>query len=499
MESKYVRLNDDLDGLPEVSIHDLGHGASLATAVVRNPIKVLVAFGFLTVSSVFWSIKLFDMKEGILFIPTNENSIFKDFAASSDLLYDAMVFWCDNCDVVTDTDFSSSSANVIQRLRMLRRQEPTCGDISWSWMQSPDANLGQAFYLSTDKTTTFIEFHSVSMPCMLAARADLKELTVASGTMRMALGGPETAATASMGAEFLTTLKHSMVATPIFSIILWMVTGNVFKAVSPMICVVASYLTGKGALGICKCYFPTLNVNFDDSCVLFIVLALCVDYALFVWTRFNDMRAAYPSREDYKDVLVAAAQKSGMVIVISNLFVTIAWFQGMFFPFMNLWGYLGLYFQAAIASACSMIYTLTVLPALAASAPHLFDGSDPIAAKWHTKIWGYLPSPHDLWLKWSRIITRKPLMFLIPLIAYAVMGYCIMPLDQYKPSFDIEVQGIRHDVIEGRALAQFEKKFNVGMLYPVKIVLEATYLGPAEDVSDDEERRFRNVALTPEF
>jgi predicted RND superfamily exporter protein len=463
--------------------------------VVRHPFKILAAFLLLMVSSIVWSLVLLTMKGGILFIPLTDGDLFKDFPKTDAQHYDAMLFWCENCHVLQDPAFEARSSLVVDTLNNMRAENADCGDLKWSGNSKPQEGVPQGFYVSNDQTTTFIEFHSLQMPCMLAVRAQLEEFTVSSGHMLMALGGPESAATASMSAEFLTALCHSVVATPIFSFILWMVTGNVFRAVSPMICVGASYITGKGALGVWKFFSPTLNVNFDDSAVLFIVLALCVDYALFLWTRFHDLRSTFSSPEEYSVVLVAALHKSGMVIVISNLFVSLAWLSGMLLPYMNIWGYLGLYFQAVIACAFSAIYVCTVLPALAAAFPNAFDGQDALAARWHGVIWDNLPSSHDLWLRWSRIVTRKPLMFVILAVAYTFMLLCIIPLTQYKPSFDVQSQGVRRDVIEVKALEQFEKKFHSGMLSPVTIVLTAEPL----DQLGDEDNSFTNVALSPEY
>merc|ERR1719277_2693332 len=97
-------------------------------------------------------------------------------------------------------------------------------------------------------------------------------------------------------------------------------------------------------------------------------------------------------------------------------------------------------------------------------------------------MWDHLPSPQKMWLRWARIITRKPLMYVIPAIAYACMLPCIIPLAGYEPNYDIEVQGIRHDVIESKALTQFERQFSlqVGMLEPLTLVIEAQHLGQEE-------------------
>jgi predicted RND superfamily exporter protein len=492
-ETKYTHLDnsDSVDNLDDTQ--EVAQGAFLASVVVRNPFKFITAF-LVCLSIASWgSWKTFHMKEGITFIPMGDGDMFKGFPKTLEQLHDAMVFWCDACDLESEPDFPARIYTVEDRLNRLQAEVPSCEDLHWSGADKPDGKVGKKLYWSEDKTTTFIEFHSASMRCMMAARKELKQYTVPTGMIRNALGGPETVADASMSAEFLTALRHAAVAMPVTALILWMVTGNAFRASSPMICVVASYLTGKATLGFCKSLFPELNINFDDSAVLFIVLALCVDYAFFLWTRLSDIRSKYPEPEAYNVALVAALHKSGTVIVISNCFVTIAYGCTMLFPCMNLWGYLGLYLQACFASMFSMIYSVCLLPSLAAGFPMLFDGDTCWA------VWDHLPSPHDMWLKWSRIVTSRPRMFHILIIAYSCMLFCMIPLSDDKPSFDIEAQGVRWDLIESKALAQFERKFKVGILAPTTFVLEAKPLGPAEYQLGEDDTSFKNVALSPEF
>jgi hypothetical protein len=401
------------DSLNDVSVHEVARGAFLASAVVRNPLKGFAVFVLLTALSSWWSFKLYHMKDGIVFIPAGDTDMFKGFAHTLEHLHDAMVIWCDSCDLEAETGFAAMSASVEERLNRLQAEEPACSNLLWSGLGKPNYNVGKGFYLSGDKTTTFIEYHSTSMRCMRDTRTELKKLTVSSGSLRMALGGPETVADACMSAEFRTASSHAMKAVPVCSLILWLVTGNIFQAASPMPCVLASYLAGKAAVGIFKSLFPALNVNYDDSCIVFITLALCVDYAMFMWTRFSDMRTKHPAQKDYAAALVAAVHKSGQVILISNLFVTIAYSCTMLFPYMNIWGYLALYLQAAFACGFAMIYSLILLPSLAAFFPTLFDGYDRLSARWHRTLWGHLPSPHDMWRKWAKTVTRRPLMFFI--------------------------------------------------------------------------------------
>jgi len=65
-------------------------------------------------------------------------------------------------------------------------------------------------------------------------------------------------------------------------------------------------------------------------------------------------------------------------------------------------------------------------------------------------------------------------MFILPVLAYACMVPCVIALTKYRPSYDIQKQGVRRDTLEHEALTQFEHNFRLGLLSPVTLVVEAT-------------------------
>jgi len=454
--------------------------APLSLGIIRHPFKVLSSVVLLLVVAAFWMSTLAKTRDGMVFIPLDNGNLLKGFGAASDPTHEAMVFWCEKCDLAAQPDFIRYRQEVEKALDTLKMQDQHCADMEWTGLGKPMPGLASSAYVSADGTTSFIEIHSSRIRCMLDVRAQLKKFRRSSGPLLMSPGGPETVADASMSAEFRTALRHSIFAVPVCGLILWMVIGNMHRALSPMLCVGAAYMTGKGLVGFCKTCWPSLNVNFDDSCVLFIVLALCVDYALFFWSRFNDERDRRTGANAYQLSLVSALHHSGMVIIISNSFVTLAYACTLLMPYLNIWAYLGLYIQAMGGCATAGMYSVTLTPALAAAFPRVFDhGGDPCAPL-QKALWSCLPQPQNLWKRWARLITRGPQMFLVPLLAYACMlPFLGLVFWHYRPSFDSEVQGSRHDIIEQQALARFEGHFNLGQLYPVTLVLHAEAQGPA--------------------
>lgn len=474
--------------VPSTPASQGGFLRGFARLVIGNAVVVLVVLAALLGGAAWAHSKLVGLRDGLVFIPSHNAELFRDFPAMSDPSHDAFVFWCNGCDLTKEPDFESRFNATIATLDRVSKEEYWCADLEWSSYQSPVHGLPSEVYMSQGNSVSFVEFHFSAKKCMMAVREALKELRTGKGKVLSAQGGPETAAAASMEAEFGTSMKHSMIAMPICAFILWMVVGNVFRATTPMLVVGASFLTGQSAVVASKEMFPSLDVNFDDSMALFVVLALAVDYALFFWTRFNQERdRCQDDASGYREALVVTLHRSSQVIIVSNVFVTMAYGVTMTMPHMNLWAYLALYIECMVGCAAAAFYSVTMIPALAILFPCLFDrGRCPLDAV-QQRAWKGLPDPQGMWARWARCITRKPYMYVVPCVVYACMLPFVVLLFQYRASYDVEVSGLRHDILEPKALRQFEDNFNMGMLFPTTLVLEAKFLGnlPREKPSED--------------
>mmetsp|Transcript_39734 Transcript_39734/g.123342 ORF Transcript_39734/g.123342 Transcript_39734/m.123342 type:complete len:923 (+) Transcript_39734:98-2866(+) len=450
--------------------------ASLARRVTSHPVRVLVPLAALLGLAAWWAHELHKQKGMAAVVPRSSNSVLSDFPDSTETIRDVMVFWCKACDLPSLQDFTVERKAVQGLLDTMRARNRHCSDLGWSSLDSNAAagyglvNGLQFSYLSTDRTTSFVEYHATRRECMRDVRRKLQTgFRRSSGMMLMSLGGPESVAGASMDAELRSMTKHAYVAVPLSCILLWLFVGNVFRVLTPVVCMIAAYLSGQATVGIVKTFAPGLNVNYDDSFVLFIDLALCVDYALFLWTRFAFERA----RHEYKEAVRLSLQTSGTVILVSNFFVVVAWTCTLSFPGLNLWGFQALYVEALSGCAFAGLWSLTFTPSMAVAFPQLFDNGDSLCSKLHQGIWELCPEPQSFWKPWAKRITSKPLMLVLPLLAYACMVPFIATLSRYQPSYDIQRQGSRRDTLEHEALEQFEHHFRVGLLSPITLVVEA--------------------------
>mmetsp|Transcript_106391 Transcript_106391/g.300863 ORF Transcript_106391/g.300863 Transcript_106391/m.300863 type:complete len:892 (+) Transcript_106391:95-2770(+) len=453
--------------------------AMLADAIVAHPFKVLTLLAAVLGTSVWWGQELKEEKGMMSVMPHASNSVLGDFPDSQEQIRDVMVFWCKTCDVTTLPEFTIERKAVQGLLDTMRARNKHCSDLGWSSIESgPDGAVANSPlegalrfpHVSTDKTTSFVQYHSSRRECMRDVRRKLQHgFHKGSGPMLASLGGPESVAGASMDAELQSMMKHAFIAVPVSCFLLWLLIGNIFRVLTPVVCMVTAYLSGQAAVGIFKKFAKGLNVNYDDSFVLFIDLALCVDYALFFWTRFALERA----KVDYEEALRQTLKTSGIVIMVSNFFVVVAWTCTLCFPNLNLWGFEALYIEALCGCGLAGAFSLAFMGASAAGFPMLFDNGDSICARVHQRFWDICPSPQSFWKPWAKRITSKPLMFVLPVLAYACMAPFIYTLSRYQPSFDIQRQGSRRDTLEHQALEQFERHFRVGMLSPITLVVEA--------------------------
>ena len=210
--------------------------------------------------------------------------------------------------------------------------------------------------------------------CRMAVRESLDQLRAGTAKDRSAHGGPEMAAAASMEEEFGTWIRHPRIVLPICAFIRWMVVGTVVRATMPLLVVGDFPLSGQAAVVASKEVFPSLDINFDDSMALVVVLALAVGYALLFWTRFDQERGRCQDVvSGYREAMIVTLHRMNQVIIVSNVLVAMAYGIIMAMPHIILWAYLALYFECMVGCTAAAFYSVTLIPALATLLPGLFD------------------------------------------------------------------------------------------------------------------------------
>lgn len=212
--------------------------------------------------------------------------------------------------------------------------------------------------------------------------------------------------------------------------------------------------------------------------VSLIILALCVDYGLFILTRFAEERRKGAPLEV---ALQTATLYSGHVILVSGTVLCLAWVSQMLFPDAN-----GLHFLAqglgcGLGVIASVFTSVTLLPCLIAQFPGFFDQEEAVTAE----------SPQQprsdftekMWRSWGLLITRKPWVYVVPMIAFAVMSPAVWRLSHLNfVSMDVN-QAFAQNTPEWQNYERLNEKYPKGEQNPTLVLLRAVPIPDLEAIS----------------
>ncbi len=254
--------------------------------------------------------------------------------------------------------------------------------------------------------------------------------------------------------------QGEMVAMPIALVILAVVFGAVAAAVMPMILAIASIVIAIGAVSVVGTFFQ-LSV-FVQNVITMIGLAVGIDYALFIVSRYREERRA--GREKIDAIGVAGATASRAVL-FSGVTVVLALVGLLILP-MNVFLSLGI--GAIFVVTIAVVATLTLLPAALSI---MGDGIERLRVpfiKRSTTI-SDVTSQSGFWAWTIRGVMRWPWVALIVTAGFLVVATI--------PYFDLNAESAGVDELpdEFRAKQAFEvlqEEFGYSPDAPITIVIE---------------------------
>lgn len=388
---------------------------------------------------------------------------------------DLLVIWCLG-QPHTDCGQLEAEALAAGRLEGLRKVQPECGGLRWFSSSSPRPGASRAEYVAAG--IRLIEIRSGSEVCMVEVRREFRRTAAAAeaGNATVALGGPASVAMASMDRAGEESWQHVMIAVPFIAFLLVLSLGNMFRPLTAIVCMAATFASTRAMLLVLKRLYHPLNIDMDDQAMFFIAYALNADYALFFWSRFAEERAKRPSAGQYSAAVEAAHLRAGAVIMSSNIVMSLAMLGTLLFPRLNTTGRLAFFFECLCGVVLAGVYSVTLTPALAALLPSIFDATT------KPNIAGQLqdcfPDSKRFWVPWAGFITRQPWRYIAPALALAGIAPFLGALSQYEPNFDIIETCSNHYTPEYLAYQNIADNFNIGKVTPISVVLEARDLGP---------------------
>mmetsp|Transcript_93341 Transcript_93341/g.263947 ORF Transcript_93341/g.263947 Transcript_93341/m.263947 type:complete len:637 (+) Transcript_93341:3-1913(+) len=275
---------------------------------------------------------------------------------------------------------------------------------------------------------------------------------------------------------------HMLGCVPIMLFLLWYNTGSLCRAATSFICLFCSYVGTHAATVVAKWCVAELNFHGPDQTVMFIELALCLDYCLFFWSRFVQERGRRPGPERYQEALMVTLQTSGAVIIVSVVVLVIGYAGMCFYPDQNTVGCLASNLQLIVGINLLGAYSLVVPASLASQFPSLFDEAK-APPRWpalDTGLQKVRSACGRALAGFSGFVTRPPWLCLLPLLVFACFVPLVLEIRAFKPNFDMFDAAASRTVVEHDAFQVLKGKFNLGLVEPVVVLLRAEPLGPAQ-------------------
>jgi RND superfamily putative drug exporter len=211
-------------------------------------------------------------------------------------------------------------------------------------------------------------------------------------------------------------IKAELIGLPIALIVLLIIFGTVLGALLPMIVGIMSVTITLGGIYFIADKFSLSN--FMPSIITMLGLAIGIDYALFMVSRFREELKRQPTLED---AVAMTCQRAGKSILFSGIAVLIG-LLSMLFINLNLFYSLSL--GGVIVVTISVILANTLLLSLFGLFGHKINVLQIIPASWKKK------RKSDFWQTIAYAVMKKPLILI--LILGTLLISLMLPLGDLK-------------------------------------------------------------------
>lgn len=353
------------------------------------------------------------------------------------------------------TDFSSSVDDPGFRERveqeLSRLPLDAVVDVQTFW------SSGSESFVSHDRSTTYAAVQlegDDEIERMAAFRQVAEELRASPPSIEERIGG-----SAAVGAEVNEQVGRDLVraeaiALPVLLLLLVLILGSFITGLAPLALGVLAIL-GSFAILHGLTYFTEVT-GYAVNMVIMLGLALSVDYALLITSRF---RSELTRSGDIEASLIRTMSTAGRTVAFSGLTVAVSLAGLLFFPLPFLrsmaYGGIGVVLFAAVAA-------LTVLPALLAILGLRVT---------RRRIWGRRRAPGEsergAWHAIARGVMRRPFLVLAAAIAFLI--FLLSPF--LHVSFGVTDARVLPDGTESRVVFEALEEEFPGTQTPIQVVV----------------------------
>ena len=387
-------------------------------------VDVVIAVVFLlAVQLLLWS-NMFLVKSRSIFgnikpLQQVRHSLEHDFKKHDDKLHDRILIY-DEKDQDGRPLIETSRYRVVHHavesiLDKSIRTIPECSTLSYTEPQTSSSASAAAITLTIKAKQGLLQRND----CLFQIRKAIQKLDQKhNGRPSVSMAGMRSVVDSSYDECENQTVNHLMISAPFMAALLLLGVASVPRVMTPFIVLFASLNTERAIMVLIKWYWHDLSLAGPDAQTIFVQLALCMDYALFFWSRFSQERRGAVPGSSINDALFRTVTTSGFVILLSTSVLTIALTGACFYPDLNRLGYLGPALQLMLGAMWVGLYSVTIPVVLAALCPAPFDNH------WETNLSRFLGNggKQNFFRPMGQVVTQRPLVFTI------VALVCLAPL-----------------------------------------------------------------------
>ena len=350
---------------------------------------------------------------------------------------------------VDDNDFQREMARTLAAIRNL----PGVTSII-TWQTVPNQTLSASLVSPNRQSTIAIVNVDTDVRAAAEHLPQVLEITGSSALDVQVAGWP--AVTSDF--QHLTSndlARAEAISLPITLVLLIVIFGGVILASLPLLATLLALVPTIAGIAILSRFIETSV--FSINLVLMLGLAIGIDYALILVSRYREERALHEPAK----AMTVALQHGGRTILASGAAVM-----------TGLAGLVAIGTPAAISTSvaavlavlCSMITALTVVPGILLLLGNRVgprDGSHPISRR-----------ASSLWKRWFAVVTLHPAAVL--LAAIVLLLACALPAVGLQPVMP-SMETIPASQPSRQSLEQIEREFPDISLSPVTVIVEPRY------------------------
>jgi RND superfamily putative drug exporter len=332
-----------------------------------------------------------------------------------------------------------------------------------------DVVLGGADYyqtkqeamVSADRHSTLI---AISMPPdgdkHVAPLYKLEDAVTAKGTFQVYQTG-----SASFNADAITLAENTMktgetIGIAVALLVLAIVFGALAAALLPIALGVVAIVLAMGMTFVLA-HFMDISLGVNNM-ISMMGLAVGIDYALFILTRFREERRRGLNKID---AIAATGATASRAVFVSGLTVLLALVSLVLFP-MTIFHSMGL--GAILVVFVAILATLTLLPALLSI---MGDKVNALRIPFLPKetMTSKAPAADGFWVKTTRLVTRRPIISV--LLVVAVLGAALIPFFDKKTGM-AGISSLPDSLRAKQGYNFLQKEFHIGMNSPAIVVID---------------------------